>query len=191
LNSYLKSIKLYRNENTLIERALNNNRKAQNVLFERYAPKMLSVCRYYIRDLHYAEEVMLKGFFKVFTKLNQYKKEGNFEGWIRRIMVREALSFLRQKKQIEFTNDQIEFHNTNVSTASTHIELDEIQQLIDALPDGYRIVFNMYVLEGYKHNEIAEILSITEGTSKSQLFKARKILQQRIAELKRTHYGIR
>lgn len=187
----MKGIKLYRNENKLIDRAAKNNRNAQNVLFEMYAPKMLSVCRYYISDLHYAEEVMLKGFFKVFTKLKQYKKEGNFEGWIRKIMVREALSFLRQKRNIEFTDEKIEFNNTNVSTVDTHLELDEIQQLIDALPEGYRVVFNMYVLEGYKHNEIAGILNITEGTSKSQLFKARKILQQRITELNKKNYGIR
>jgi RNA polymerase sigma-70 factor (ECF subfamily) len=187
MKPFLKVIQLYKNESQLIKKAVQNNRDAQRVLYELHSPKMLSVCRYYIKDLQYAEEVMLNGFFKVFKNLKSFKNEGSFEGWIRRIMVREAISFLRKKKQIEFVVDQLP-ENTQVSIDS-NLEVAEIQQLIDHLPEGYRMVFVMYAIEGYKHQEIAKMLNITEGTSKSQLFKARKMLQQKVKELNKTNYG--
>ncbi|NNK82102.1 MAG: RNA polymerase sigma factor [Flavobacteriaceae bacterium] len=185
----MKVIQLYKNENKLIDKAIKNNRKAQHVLFEIYAPKMLSVCRYYISDLQHAEDIMLKGFFKVFSKLKSFNNEGSFEGWIRKIMVREAISFLRQQKNIEFSFEDIVVKNQNTLNLDSELELDEIQQLIDALPEGYRIVFNMSVIEGYKHHEIAELLNISVGTSKSQLYKARQILQHKIKVLNKTSYG--
>lgn len=190
MNSFLKVIPLHKNENALIKSAIKNNREAQHVLFELHAPKMLSVCRYYIKDMQHAEEVMLNGFFKVFSNLKSFKSEGSFEGWIRRIMVRESISFLRQKKQIEFSLEDIEIQNDYVDNLNTNINVAEIQQLIDALPEGYKMVFVMYAIEGYKHYEIAEMLEISEGTSKSQLFKARKVLQEKIKKLnKLTSYG--
>ena len=189
MNTSLKVIQLYKNENKLIQKAIKNNRKAQNVLYELHAPKMLSVCRYYIRDVHFAEEVMLNGFLKVFSNLKKFKKEGSFEGWIRKIMVRESISFLRQQKNIEFTVEEVDIKSNFSITINTKFEAEEIQQLIDDLPEGYRIVFNMSVIEGYKHHEIAKILNISEGTSKSQLFKARKLLQQKIKEINKTSYG--
>jgi len=159
------------------------------VLFELHAPKMLGVCRYYIKDLQHAEEAMLNGFFKVFNNLKSYKAEGSFEGWIRRIMVRESISFLRQKKQIEFVVEDVDIKISYSNTINTNIEVAEIQQLIDRLPEGYKMVFVMYAIEGYRHNEIAEILNISEGTSKSQLFKARKWLQQQINHINKMSYG--
>ena len=186
----MKVIQLHKNESELIKRAIKNNREAQHVLFELHAPKMLSVCRYYIKDMQHAEEVMLNGFFKVFFHLKNFKNEGSFEGWMRRIMVRESISFLRQKKSIEFLDETITNENDYSNNIKTNIEVAEIQQLIDTLPDGYKMVFVMYAIEGYKHNEIAEMLNITEGTSKSQLFKARKLLQASIKKLnKTTSYG--
>ncbi|TGV04260.1 RNA polymerase sigma factor [Flavivirga rizhaonensis] len=182
----MKVIQLHKDESSLIKKAIKNNREAQHVLFEIHAPKMLSVCRYYIKDLQQAEEAMLNGFFKVFSNLKSFKSEGSFEGWIRRIMVRESISFLRQKKQIEFSVEDFEYNNDYTNNISTDIEVAEIQQLIDALPEGYKMVFVMYAIEGYKHYEIAEMLNITEGTSKSQLFKARKLLQESIKELNKT-----
>lgn len=189
MKSLLKVIQLYKNENTLIAKAIKNNRDAQHVLFEMYAPKMLSVCRYYIKDLQHAEEAMLNGFFKVFLNLKNFRGEGSFEGWIRRIMVRESISFLRQQKQIEFPMEELGFKNDFTNVINTEIEVAEIQQLIDELPEGYKMVFVMYAIEGYKHHEIAQMLNITEGTSKSQLFKARNLLQQKIKELNKTSYG--
>ena len=180
----MKVIQLYKQESELIKRALKNNREAQHVLFEMHAPKMLSVCRYYIKDLQQAEEAMLNGFFKVFTQLKTFRNEGSFEGWIRRIMVRESLSYLRSKRSFEQLEDHVselaDVEYLETSLVESQWNASDIQQLIDSLPDGYRAVFVMYAIEGYKHHEIAELLNISEGTSKSQLFKARKLLQQQI-----------
>ncbi|MBU2939908.1 RNA polymerase sigma factor [Lacinutrix sp. C3R15] len=185
----MKVIQLHKNEALLIKKAIKNNREAQHVLFQLHAPKMLSVCRYYIKDTQFAEEAMLNGFFKVFQNLKSFKKQGSFEGWIRRIMVRESISYLRKKKQIVFSEDAAveAVHATN--NMQTNMEVAQIQQLIDELPEGYKIVFIMYAIEGYKHQEIAAILGISENTSKSQLFKARKALQQKIKALNTTGYG--
>lgn len=185
----MKVIHLNKNEKLLIKKAIKNNREAQHVLFELHSPKMLSVCRCYINDIQHAEEAMLNGFFKVFTNLKKFKAEGSFEGWIRRIMVRESISFLRQQKHIEFSVKEIMFENDYSNNIQTEIEVAQIQQLIDALPEGYKIVFIMYAIEGYKHREIANILNISESTSKTQLFKARKSLQQKIKELNTEDYG--
>ncbi len=187
----LKVIQLHKNESALIKKAIKNNREAQHVLFELHAPKMLSVCRYYIKDLQQAEEVMLNGFFKVFSNLKNFKAEGSFEGWIRRIMVRESISYLRKQKKVEFTVDEFYFKDDTTNNIDTEIELAEIQQHIDELPEGYKMVFIMYAIEGYKHHEIAEMLNISLGTSKSQLFKARKMLQEKLKESNKitTSYG--
>ncbi|OIQ21543.1 RNA polymerase sigma factor [Lacinutrix sp. MedPE-SW] len=185
----MKVIQLYKNEAKLIKKAIDNNREAQRVLYELHAPKMLSVCRYYIKDLQHAEEAMLNGFLKVFSNLKSFKSQGSFEGWIRRIMVRESISFLRQKKQIEFSSDTIESHNTTYDSSQTDLDVEHIQKLIDALPEGYKIVFVMYAIEGYKHKEIASMLNISEGTSKSQLFKARQLLQEQIKTINTSSYG--
>lgn len=185
----MKVIQLYNNEKKLIAKAAKSNREAQHVLYELHAPKMLSVCRYYVKDVHQAEEVMLNGFFKVFKHLKSFKGEGSFEGWIRRIMVREAISYLRGKKQLEFPVKEIDFKQNSTDSINSNIEVAEIQRLIDGLPEGYKMVFMMYAIEGYKHYEIAEMLKISEGTSKSQLYKARQLLQQKIKELNKTSYG--
>ena len=173
----------------LLERAVKNDREAQHVLFEMHAPKMLSVCRYYIKDLQFAEEAMLNGFFKVFSNLKNFRATGSFEGWVRKIMVRECISFLRQQKKLEFPVEKFDYNDNYSNNINTEIEVEQIQQLIDALPEGYRMVFVMYAIEGYKHHEISHMLNITEGTSKSQLFKARNMLQQKINELNKTSYG--
>jgi RNA polymerase sigma-70 factor, ECF subfamily len=185
----MKVIQLHKNESKLIQRAAKNNREAQHILYELHAPKMLSVCRYYIKDVHQAEEVMLNGFFKVLKNIKSFKSNGSFEGWVRRIMVREAISYLRSKKNIEFATEDENIEHDYSNNIKTNIEVAEIQQLIDSLPEGYRMVFIMYAIEGYKHNEIADLLSISEGTSKSQLFKARQMLQKKIKELNNNSYG--
>ncbi len=185
----MKIIQLHTNEATLIKKAIRKNREAQHQLFEMHAPKMLSVCRYYIKDVQHAESAMLSGFFKVFTNLEFFKNDGSFEGWIRKIMVRESISFLRSQKNIEFSVEEIFIKNESSNNINSEINVAQIQQLIDELPDGYRIVFVMYAIEGYKHKEIANELNISESTSKSQLFKARKLLQQKVKELNKTSYG--
>lgn len=143
----------------------------------------------YIRDLHYAEDVMLNGFFKVFTHLADFKNEGSFEGWIRRIMIRESISFLRSQKNLEFREDGVEDNTSGFNNIQSGLDVENIQKMIDSLPEGYRVVFVMYAVEGYKHQEIASMLGITEGTSKSQLFKARKMLQEKLKIQNITSYG--
>lgn len=189
MKSFLKVIQLHKNESALIKKAIKNNREAQHILFKMYAPKMVSVCRYYIKDIHQAEEAMLNGFFNVFKNLKSYKGEGSFEGWIRRIIIRESISYLRQKKRIDFLSDSDVSTNEYSNTIQTNLEVNDIQKLIDNLPDGYRMVFVMHAIEGYKHHEISELLNISQGTSKSQLFKARKMLQEQIKKINKTSYG--
>ncbi|MDG5489983.1 RNA polymerase sigma factor [Psychroserpens sp. SPM9] len=186
----MKVIQLHHKNNTaLIKKAAKGKRDAQHTLFEMYAPKMLSVCRYYIRDMQNAESVMLNGFFKAFTNLKNFKNEGSFEGWLRRIMARESISFLRQEKHIEFSVEEEPVRQEQYNNIESQIEVAQIQQLIDELPEGYKMIFVMYAIEGYKHHEIADMLQISLGTSKSQLFKARQMLQKKIKDINTTSYG--
>ncbi len=174
----MKIIPFYNNKE-LIERAQKGDRSAQRFIYERYSAKMLSVCRMYIKDLQFAEDVMLRGFLKVYMQMGSFRFEGSFEGWIRRIMVREAIDFLRVHKRLEFSKDlEQSVLLTAVDVQYGHQEVDAIQSLIDELPEGYKVVFVMAAIEGYKHKEIAEVLGISVGTSKSQLAKARKALQK-------------
>lgn len=185
----VKVIQLFKNEKTLIQKALEGSREAQQKIYETHSPKMLSICRMYIKDIHHAEEAMLNGFLKVFQNLKSFKAEGSFEGWIRRIMVRESISFLRQYRKPDFQED-IPNSTAEISPEINSVmNVAEIQKVIDELPEGYRMVFVLYAVEGYKHSEISKTLGITEGTSKSQLFKARKMLQEKLNELNNSGYG--
>ncbi|WP_299338237.1 RNA polymerase sigma factor [uncultured Psychroserpens sp.] len=186
----MKVIQLHHQNNAaLIKKAAKGKRDAQHTLYEIHAPKMLSVCRYYVKDMQHAESVMLNGFFKAFTNLKNFKNEGSFEGWLRRIMVRESISFLRQQKHVEFSVEDETIHQEQYNNIESQIEVAQIQQVIDELPEGYKMVFVMYAIEGYKHSEIAQVLNISEGTSKSQLFKARQMLQRKIKDINTTSYG--
>ena len=180
----MKVIQLHLQEEKLLKRAKQNDRKAQQALYAQYAPKMLSVCRYYISNVHDAEETMLSGFFKVFTNIKNFKNEGSFEGWIRRIMIRESISFLRKKNPIIVVEEIEAYTETVACEMDVQAGVAAIQKAIDALPDGYKIVFNLYEIEGYKHQEIAEMLNISVSTSKSQLFKAKKALQTQLRSKK-------
>lgn len=179
----------FTNEKQLIKKAIRADRTAQRRLYEIHSPKMLSVCRYYIKDLYQAEEAMCNGFLKVFKHLESYTGSGSFEGWIRRIMVRESISYLRGVKKLYFSDDGEFLPSDTVNNIKSNLEVAHIQELIDSLPEGYRVIFNMYAIEGYKHQEIAEELGISVSTSKSQLFKARKLLQQKLKEENNLSYG--
>lgn len=177
------------NERQLIKKAIKADPAAQRRLYELHAPKMLSVCRYYIKDTFQAEEAMCNGFLKVFTHLESYKGVGSFEGWIRRIMVRESISYLRTLKKLHFSDDGHFLPGDTVNNINSELEVNHIQQLIDELPEGYRVVFVMYAIEGYKHQEVAQELGISISTSKSQLFKARKALQSKLHAQDKLSYG--
>lgn len=186
----MKIIKLHNPEKSLIKKAIANNREAQQQLFAQHSPKMLGVCRQYVKDLHHAEDLMLQGFLKVFTNLQKFKYEGSFEGWIRRIMVNTCLSYLRKKNVIDLSDEDYVF-NDAATESLENTSVEDIQKLIDLLPEGYKMVFNLFAIEGYKHSEIAKELGISESTSKSQLFKARKLLQQNYIKMNTTINGIK
>jgi RNA polymerase sigma factor (sigma-70 family) len=172
----LKIIKLY-NEKLLIQKAIDNSREAQQHLFTKHSPKMLGICRQYVKDLQHAEDLLLSGFLKVFTNLSQFKHEGSFEGWIRRIMVNTCISHLRKKNLVVLADDDFIF-NDAATDSLENTSVEDIQNLIDKLPEGYKIVFNLFAIEGFKHSEIAVKLGVSESTSKTQLFRARKLLQE-------------
>jgi len=188
----LKIIPFYKNERQLIKRAISGNREAQERLYKKHAPKMLGVCRQYIKDIHFAEDVMVQGFLKMFNKLDTFRFEGSFEGWLRRIMIWESISYLRRQQFVVFDDELYEKNQLEGNSQGTSdLDVEHIQQLIDALPQGYKMVFVLYTVEGYKHREIAEMLSITESTSKTQLLKARKLLQVQLRQQNIIGYGNR
>ena len=167
------------------------NRDAQEMIYSKYAPKMLGVCRQYIKDMQNAEEIMLNGFFKVFTKVDKFQSKGSFEGWIRRIMVNECISFLRLKKRLVFIDDDSFFTeevNLEFDTDGKSEETSPLQTLVDSLREDLQVVFNLYVIEEYKHKEIAEILQITENASKLRFRKAKAILQEKYNNLNLKSY---
>ncbi len=185
----MKIIPFYTNEKQLIKKSINGEREAQRRLYETHAPKMLGVCRQYIKDIHFAEDVMINGFVKVFQHLHTFKFEGSFEGWVRRIMIRESISFLRKRQFVVYDDDNFEQKEANGISFSSDLDTEYIQTLIDKLPEGYKLVFVLFAVEGYKHQEIAEMLEISESTSKSQLFKARKVLQAQLKKQNIIGYG--
>lgn len=184
----MKIISIHRNQKVenLITELRNQNRLAQKELFEKYSSKMLAVCRSYVSDFHHAEDCMLKAFVKVFKNIDSFKSQGSFEGWIRKIMVNECLDFIKLNKSMVYVDE----FETEIETENFDENLDEIDafKILDQLPENYRTVFNLFVLEEYSHKEIAEILSISEANSKSQLFRAKRKLKELILQQKkRTH----
>mgnify|MGYP003558012058 FL=1 len=170
----MKVINLHQEEQETIRLAVENNRQAQQMIYAKYAPKMLSVCRQYIKDIQFAEDLMITSFMKVFVNLEKFENKGSFEGWMRRIMINECISYIRVHKKVSFLEDEF-YAETGFDASESNYNVDEIQFMIDNLPEGYKLIFNLFAIEGYKHQEIATMLNISEGTSKSQLFQARKM----------------
>jgi len=164
-------------EQQIIEACKQNDRKAQNLLYQKYAPKFFGVCRRYIKNERDAEDVLINGFFKVFSKMEQYSGQGNFEGWMRRIMVTESLMFLR-KYNMNLSYEMKEEDAVFDKAPDDSLLESDVMKLLDYLPVGYRTIFNLFAIEGYTHKEIGERLSISINTSKSQLIKARKKLKE-------------
>lgn len=167
----------------LVEGCIAGNRKIQQELYQRFAPKMYGVCLRYAGNAEEAEDILQEGFIKVFRKIGSFRSEGSFEGWIRRIFVNTAIEHFRKKTYLqpitEYEENTVE--GKYVSVLDSMAEKD-IVALVQQLSPGYRTVFNMYVVEGYTHKQIAEILGISEGTSKSQLSRAKMILQDLVTK---------
>lgn len=163
----------------LIEMCRKEKREAQRQLYEMYDARMFRVVFRYVKEVQEAEDVVLNGFYKVFTHISRFEYRGpdSLEKWIRRIMVNEALMSLRKSRM--YLSDESEADKEeSVWEADTDLDAEAIYALIRQLPDGYRMVFNLFVIEGFSHAEIAEKLEITEGTSRSQLSKARTQLKE-------------
>lgn len=168
-------------EYDIIQLCKQQDPKAQKVLYDRYAPKMFGVCRRYVLNREDAEDILVEGMFRVFDNIHTYQGAGSFEGWIRRIIVNEALMFLRKKRLLTIGADASELQNLEISTPLSiehELAAQDILKLLEQLPTGYRTIFNLYVIEGYKHIEIAEMLGISINTSKSQLILAKEKLKK-------------
>ncbi len=165
-----------------IEQSIQGNVRAQRALFDLYSASMLQLCKRYIKDSHEAEDAFIKAFNKVFEHLHtfEYRGENSLQKWIGTIMINECLMILRKTQRFETVNEDQLYSAENSVQPSDE---ESIYQLILELPLGYRTVFNLYVIEGYAHKEIAKMLDISEGTSKSQLNKARKLLQHNLEKL--------
>ncbi len=173
-------IQKWDNEPSLIRACQQKDAAAQREVYNRYSRRMLGVCARYIKNPMEAEDVLIHGFLKIFEKVDQYQFAGSFEGWIRRIMVNEALQQVRRNKTVFL---EVELEDVYNDAAVMHIdshnfETEDLLAMVQQLPDGYRTVFNLYAIEGYSHKEIAEQLGISESTSKSQLSRARALLQE-------------
>ncbi len=176
-------------DDQIIKGCKKGNRKAYNVLYNKYAALMLAVCYRYTKSSSEAQDVLQDGFVKVFQKINTYKGLGSFEGWIRRIMVNTAINYYKANRkyahamELDLSRKEI---NEALTTDEQSLELEEVISshtlltMIQNLPDGYRMVFSLYVFEELKHSEIADKLGISENTSKSQLSKARRMLRSKI-----------
>jgi RNA polymerase sigma factor (sigma-70 family) len=172
-------------ESALVKKCVNGDLRAQRALFEMFAPKMLGVCLRYSKNKEQAEDVLQDGFIKVFNNLAKYAGTGSLEGWVRRIMVNTSLDQIRKetKFQGDIGFDDVDYKIETNSFIIESMMAEDLLILINNMPSGYRTVFNLFAIEGYSHKEIAEELSISESTSKSQYSRARAFLQQKLNEL--------
>ena len=180
----VKIIKLHNQSDQLVKKLKNRDEKAQYKFYKTHSPKLLSIIRMYISDINCAEEVLSNCFVKIFEKIDSFSGPNiAIHNWIRTIAIREAIDFLRIKKNMEFPTDRFtDYENEESDSVDNHHNMDYLQEKIDQLPDGYKMVFMLYVMEEYSHESIAQELKISKGTSKSQLFKAKKMLRRLLAE---------
>lgn len=168
----------YMDLDSILKGIKNKDRQAQRALYDTYAPVLMSIGMRYMKDVQQAEDMVAEAFFKIFTRIHTYKETGSFEGWMKRIMINECLMEIRknQRRNLHVSIDEVDLDTDPV--ALDKLSAEEIISTINELPEGYRTVFNMYVIDGYKHREIADILGISIHTSKSQLIMAKRKLQQ-------------
>jgi RNA polymerase sigma factor (sigma-70 family) len=183
LKNYNDTSNLLQNFNVLIAGALQGDRKMQFAIYELLAGKMFVLCKRYAANKDEAQDMMQEGFIKVFNNLDKYRYNGSFEGWVRRIMVNTAIEKLRSKKPIfSITEEQEDYFEHKQPSALNNLGERDLLNLINQLPEGYKMVFNLYEIEGYSHKEIASLLNIAEGTSKSQLARAKQLLRKELEE---------
>lgn len=160
----------------IIKQCLRGNRLAQKELYNTYSPKLMGVARRYMKNTHDAEDVLANAFFKIFSYLKDFTGQGSLEGWMKRIVVNEALMVLRKKTSFHLSIEDDYVEPATQPSILYDLQYADIIKLVDELPTGYRTIFNMYAIEGYKHREIGEILGISINTAKSQYLHAKKRL---------------
>ena len=170
----------------LIENCKINDTKAQSELYKLFSSKLFAVCLKYSRNYAEAEDNLQDAFLTIFKKIDQYKSKGSFEGWLKRVAINTVLQQYRNEKVFEIVNENI-IDTVEIEVDEETLSIDYLLQIIQELPDRYRLVFNLYVLDGYSHKDIASMLDINIGTSKSNLARARQILKQTIEDYKTTH----
>ncbi len=174
-------------DSKLIELCIKQDQNAQEILYKRYAPKFFALILRYIPRKDDAEDVLVESFYKIFLKVQTYKKEGSFEGWMRKLVVNDCLMFLRKNKMITLEMEVID-QTKMIYQPLQEYELENIKRIIDSLPNGYKIIFNLYVVEGFKHKEIAELLGISVNTSKSQLIHAKRCIRKLLGLNEKDNY---
>ena len=165
----------------LIEKCKQGDLKAQSEVYQLFAGKLFALCLKYSKNYQEAQDNLQDGFITIFKKMHQYQFKGSFEGWLKRIVVNTALQKYRKKNVLNLISDEFP-DKIEVEVDETTVSLDYLLRIIQELPNRYRLVFNMYVLDGYSHREIAEMLEISEGTSKSNLSRARQILKRKVEQ---------
>ncbi|AMS27634.1 hypothetical protein AEM51_12015 [Bacteroidetes bacterium UKL13-3] len=174
-------------EKDIIRDCIDGKRLSQKCLYAHFASKMLGVCMRYAKDRAEAEDMLQEGFIKVFQNIAKFKNEGSFEGWIRRIMIFTAINWFKHRsRKFQEDLDQVGYDAPFEDDIVSRISAKEIVALVQQMPEGYRMVFNLYAVEGYTHREISELLGIAEGTSKSQYSRAKQYMQAALAK----HYQI-
>lgn len=184
-------------DDEIIDGCKKHQKKAQCMLYEKYAPLLMAVCLRYMGNVQEAEDILHDGFIKILSNIGQYRHEGSFEGWMKRIIVNTIMTYLKKSNRIRISSDTIynsevladelenEINTENFRELILNAEFSEadIHQVINELQDDYKTVFNLYTFEDFKHKEIAELLHMTENTSRSKLLRARKLIQKRLVDL--------
>ena len=175
-------------DESILDGCIAGKRDAQYELYKKFASSMLAVCSRYARNKDEAEDLLQEGFLKVFQKISSFRREGSFEGWMKRIMINNALNEIKKNRKAPFLEDIEVINETQIVDPGEPagnldpVPADVLLEMIRLLPEGYKIVFTLYVMEDYSHKEIASELNISENTSKTQLLKARRVLKTRLNE---------
>lgn len=171
---------------TLVNQAKKNDRRSQKSIYELLVGKMMAISLSYVKEKSDAEDIVMNAFYKAFTKINQCEKSASFPSWLRRIVVNDSISFIRKNKSVLYMESELmeEIPDTDEGNEAEEYHTIDIKKILANMPTGYQLVFNLYVFEEMKHKEIANILNISEGTSKSQLSKAKKWVKEYLKERK-------
>ena len=176
-------------EERIIKACMKNDKQAQKLLYDKYAATLLGIAMRYAQSKDEAEDIVQDAFCKILMRIKQYKGSGSFVGWIKRILINTAITNFKKNEKHYYHNDISElgdYYLDKDQIDDADFQMSELLKVINALPEGYKMVFNLYAIEGYKHKEIAEMLNIEESTSKSQFSRARKIVQKELTKLAET-----